>query len=305
MIFNKDNNGSEELFRLTGIFERSTAFAEIEPDLQMSIDRFCRMIGKKVYEKAESMYTEGEDNELIRRVQTPIAFSAMLSYFENNTVSHGNDGRKVKINKEAGQMAWQWMIDRDSEMLRRKASETLDDLIRFLEEENLPEWADSPMRETLSASWIKSLQEFEAVMPIDHSYYFFYTLVPFVIEAQRKWFLPIFKDRYPEVPTADDLAGAFLLAKNALPLLAMVTALRRLSLSVLPTGVVRRFASQGQTMNASTPATAAEMERYMQMLIDDAMELIDDVKEAVTPSGGWDGYPLVPENDPCNKFFRT
>lgn len=80
-------------------------------DIELATEDLIEVLGEEIYERVLKAYT-GEDEqelnvELIRRFQLPIALNAYLSWSRNQDVSHEEDGRKVKIDKESESLPWQ------------------------------------------------------------------------------------------------------------------------------------------------------------------------------------------------------
>ena len=106
-------------------------------DIELATEDLIDVLGEEIYERVLKAYT-GEDEqelnvELIRRFQLPIALTAYLSWSRNQDVSHEEDGRKVKIDKESECLPWQWMLDRDDAGIRDKAGKAVDRLIAFMD----------------------------------------------------------------------------------------------------------------------------------------------------------------------------
>lgn len=137
------------------------------------------MLGEEIYDRVLKAYNDGEqqefDVELIRRFQLPIALNAYLSWSRNQDVSHEEDGRKVKIDKESESLPWQWMLDRDDAGIRDKAGKAVDRLIAFLDKnvESIVEWKESAQRKDMRSLFVSNAAEFDNVIPIDRSRYFF------------------------------------------------------------------------------------------------------------------------------------
>src|SRR5690606_18923398 len=104
-------------------------------------------------DKAKDVYVEPDDAtpspdqpELVQHIQLPIAIMTTLRYYQSNMVTHGDNGRKVKINSESEKMAWEWMIDADDQAQLRKAQAATDRIINYLEKTPVAEWTSSDAR---------------------------------------------------------------------------------------------------------------------------------------------------------------
>ena len=100
MIFNKDDNGSRELRELTGNYYANNDFNKIITDIELATEEISALIGVELYKKVEGWYKETKedaDQDLIKKVQRPIALLATLRMYQKNDLSHEDDGRKFKI----------------------------------------------------------------------------------------------------------------------------------------------------------------------------------------------------------------
>jgi hypothetical protein len=73
-------------------------------------------------------------DNLVHHIQLPVAYYAWYNFSQHLDVTHGEDGRKVILDKENESMAWEWMLHRDDDAVINKAHKTTDRLIAFLEE---------------------------------------------------------------------------------------------------------------------------------------------------------------------------
>ena len=94
-----------------------------------------------------------------------------------------------------------------------------------------------------------------------------------------------------------------LAARRFVALKAMVIAVQRLSVSVFPIGISQRFADSFQGKGAGkTPSTDA-LKFYLSALDHQAATALEEFHEALSATA--EKYPLLPDNDPRNKFFSV
>ena len=136
-------------------------------DIELATEDLIEVLGEEIYDRVLKAYNDGEqqelDVELIRRFQLPIALNAYLSWSRNQDVSHEEDGRKVKIDKESESLPWQWMLDRDDAGIRDKAGKAVDRLIAFLDKnvESIVEWKESDQRKDMRSLFVSNATEFD------------------------------------------------------------------------------------------------------------------------------------------------
>ena len=85
---------------------------------------------------------------------------------------------------------------------------------------------------------------------------------------------------------------------------ALITALKRWALSVFPTAVARQFAPTYQGNKAQQVANKEEIDWAISNLEPQATEAEAEVI-AEAKENPYKNFPLIPENDPRNKYFTT
>lgn len=315
MIFNKNNQGAAELQRLVGTYFRSNDFSAIESEIESASSVVRRLIGPEVFDRAERFYNstgfdaQDLDLQLLKVMQAPVAQLAMVRFYQQNTLSHEDGGRKMKLNEGSEKMPWKWQYDRDDDALLDKYYRALDDLYIFLEENPIEEWEKSPLRKKLATCFIKDLDTFQEVFPLEDSHRMFYILVPFMLEVQDRIIRPVVGDEAFEAmktaPVPVNLAEQFAAAKRCIPLYAIMTAVRRMSIKVLPTMIVRRFSDSFQGSRGGNMDDAATR-NLLQHVEQEAIAAKKELQKAVTncrqPMREAD---LVPRNSREKKYFMT
>lgn len=309
MLFNKNYDGARELRELTANYYANNDFDKITGEIELATDELEQVVGKGVLELAATSYrepeAEGSDAELVRKVQRPIALLATLRLYQKNDLSHEDDGRKFKVATDGSEkLPWEWQLERDDALHLEEYYKSVDVLIRYLNGKQPEEWTESATYKLSQALIIRSGAAFDSYFPIERSERMFILLLPFVKEAQQLTVKRAYGTGWEEllaesaVPESDTRFAAC----KAVALLAMSLALRRLPLSVIPGGIVRKFVAESG-MGNSQPASLDDVERLAGWLADDAATWIDEMKRA--RDGGTADYSLLPNNDPRNKYCRV
>lgn len=337
MLFNRDNNGAAELRKLTGSYYATNDFTKIENFVKMAEEEMIELTGQALYDQLDSIYNpsgsgsaggglEGNDQELLDVYRTPIAYKAAFNFYKANLVTHQDTGRKVKLDNNNEKMPWEWMLEADNKAQLGMIRSTTDRLIKYLDKNEIDTWLDSPKRKAIRKLFVNSHELFNDVYPINNSPSFFYTILPFISEVQRKHIKPALGAIYseqlaawqlynPELEAAEGSGSAGgglpeaidleLIAKiqQCVPLLAMVIAVKRLSLQVLPEGVVQQFSSMVQTTKASQPSMDAVREAWITSMMKDANQDLNELKRYVTAPTEEPTY--IPEQSTDIKGLRT
>jgi|GEM_PF-270922 len=313
-------SSSEELARLTGSFYENNEFSRIETDVLLEIEALTEIVGRDIYDLAFNHYqsdnygvAEFEHlNNLVQHIQLPVALMSTFRYYQSNIMSHEDSGRKLKVDKQTEATPWEWMLDRDDDAQLRKAYSATDRLIKFLDNAVFDQWIGSAKQRATKNLFVNNAAVFHNNYPIDESPRFYYTLVPFIAEVQRNYIAKVLgKAKYDQLlaafqtnntSTSDNVLIE--LIQQAIPLATMAIAVKRLSLKVLPEGVVQQFKSMMQGRSASQPALLDMIQYVADDLKKDAQLQLDLLKKELNKSNP-DAliYNLLPKNDESNKYF--
>jgi hypothetical protein len=304
MLFDKVQNGSEELNSLTGQWFASTPFYLIRTEIDFAAQELGSVVGSEVVEAAEEAYLAGTDPDFVDAVRLPVAFRAIARYAQLSGVSHEGTGRKVKMDDNE-KMPFEWMIDRDDRAMLDRYYRALDALYRYLEKNEVASWMSSPMRALTGRCIVRNLNEFERFYPVDGSQYAWHLFVPLVVDAQENVVGPFVGaeiwERILSADGSDDVTALRLRSRAALlaVLIALVTAARRWSLDILPLSVARRFSPSYQGNRESRAAETREIDWFIEKTTAQIAQVKDNLKKLAGTAGE---ACLLPENDPTNKF---
>lgn len=307
MIFNKDKNGAQELRELTGNYYANNKFDKISGEIELATEELSSLIGDEAMKLVEKYYTEPDkdaDAELVRKVQRPVAILATLRMYRKNDLSHEDDGRKFKMATDNSEkLPWEWQLDRDDALHLEEYYRAVDILIRYLNKKELKEWTDTSLYKLSQTLIIRNGEAFDGYFPIERSERMYLVLVPFIREAQMLTVKRAYGSEWEELLKEKESSetDAHFAACKAVALLAMSMALRRLSLSAIPNGVIRKFMTENG-MGESEPASLKDVERVAGWMADDAATWVNEMKLA--RDGGPVHYELLPKNDRRNKYCR-
>lgn len=307
MIFNKDKNGAQELRELTGNYYANNKFDKISGEIELATEELSSLIGDEAMKLAEKYYTEPDkdaDAELVRKVQRPVAILATLRMYRKNDLSHEDDGRKFKMATDNSEkLPWEWQLDRDDALHLEEYYRAVDILIRYLNKKELKEWTDTSLYKLSQTLIIRNGEAFDGYFPIERSERMYLMLVPFIREAQMLTVKRAYGSEWEELLKEKESSetDAHFAACKAVALLAMSMALRRLSLSAIPNGVIRKFMTENG-MGESEPASLNDVDRVAGWMADDAATWVNEMKLA--RNGGPVHYELLPKNDRRNKYCR-
>lgn len=301
-LFNINNDGSKEIEFLTGQWYASSPFHLIVSEIRFATAEITRLVGSEVMEAAQTSYEDGSDMEFVDSVRMPVACLAIMRHAALTSVSHESTGRKVKIDDNE-RSPFEWQIDRDDRAMRERYYRALDAMYSYLEEHEVEAWTASSRKALLDESIVKNLVQFEAVYPIDGSYYVYYMLQPLVIERQKALIEPFAGDKWAEIAAGTASDDIMRLARRAAILSAVATAGTRWTLEVFPLEIARRFSPTYQGNRANKAATIEEIDWYLGNLKKEIGDALYDLASEL--SGEKTDPKLIPTNCRINKFFTT
>jgi len=314
MIFNKNNNGAQELRDLTGNYYANNDFNKIKSDIKAAAYYLCKVVGDAVYERAIDAYLDDEESgtgeaqvadvqKFVELVQRPIAIMATLRMYRKNDVSHEDSGRKVVVTSDGtDKIPWEWQLDRDDAIHMEEYYQAVEQLIDYLNKTELKEWMESEQKKLADTLLIRSGREFDKYFPIQSSERLYLLMVGFIREVQMRFIRPAYgMDKWADLlgdRSTPENEVRFAACK-ATALLSMSLALLRMPLQLIPGGVVRNYMSENG-MRESLPASLDDVKRLASWLEQDAKDWIVQMKDL--RDGNTGDISLLPENDRRNKF---
>jgi len=296
MIFNKDSKGSQELKQLIGFIFASIDFDNLKSYIEMGERDVKKIISSEVFKVALDHYasdhfqkvveapTEGESedthpeylilDELVLKIQYPVAIGAYRKYAPSNDITHSDKGRQIFVSEEE-KPAFEWQIEKDNENLLSLYHEAIDMLLEFLDahiddtvstgdpeiQTPLLPWGTTKEYEATKQLFINTADDFEQYFSIHRSRMVFLSLVPSMTRVQDGQIKPCFTEqKYAELKEQildDDLSEAnkplVELSASALALISMSVAIKRLSIELLPNGLFQNYTTSVIKSKAASP----------------------------------------------------
>lgn len=323
MIFDKDSQGSSEIKGLIGFIYKSITFQNLVTYINFAERDVKKVIGATTFQAAldhyeSDNYQSGEENdpahfatldELVRRIQLPVALLAYRRYVQSSDLTHSDKGRQIFVSEQE-KPAFEWMIERDNENLLSLAHEALDNLLEFLDEhiddtytpevpdqgneggENEPPepqpvipWGTCPEFEATRSLFINTAAEFDQVFPIGKSRLTYLSLVPFIRRIQETEIRScLTADQYEtlrEMILDSDLDADYTEilthVREPLALLTMSVAVKRIAAQLLPEGVFNNVTSG--VVKGKTPAPKIDRNEVSANLEKDGLRALARLQE--------------------------
>lgn len=336
MIFKKDETGFNAFRDYCPYLSKSEDFGNLYIDIDNAEYMLSGIVGQGILDYAIAQFVDGFDaaappvkadakeawvkHYLVVRIQHAVAYISYLEYVVNRDVTHKTSGRKSQVDAKNERQAWEFMIERDNDGITAKMHLAINRLLQFLEANTIKGADDKAIYSRASKVLLTTLELFQRFYPIDDSRLLFMKLLPFQHTEQEKHLVPIIgREKTDALITAvaggDDLDGENTgLLEHAGPVVAlrtMAVAIKRLSIKLLPQGLVQEFNSSIQSRKSSMPVNGSEKDLVVHTLLEDAKMAELDLANHVSKLDGGEDYDptvedvVVPENSDGNKYFRV
>lgn len=320
---------SAQLNEYLGFVDADIDYDKIKSELYTATKELIALIGKEAYKYAlalqvkeaaegDAAITEAETFQLFN-FRYPIAVDAYRQYVPSNDLSHTNNGRKMR-NGEHEKAAFEWMVNRDNDALEKRYYKAVDNLLDLLDEENpvfkleageTPEvkWKNSEAFKKTHRLFVRTTSDFDEYFPIN-SRLLLLKLQPGLSQCERLEILPrIGKIKFDaqksllEGSTTNGALDEPLLAliKEACVFFALSWAMSRLRVSLLPEGILQRYAGERVNSINSKVSEKLEAELAAQSFKADAEKVLKAIESYTAPA------PTAEELEEGNVFpgFRV
>lgn len=335
MLWNKDNQGTKELREYIGFLSPKTTFSTIEPNVKIEEDKLKKLIGNGVYLIAHDHYQSANFgstdpqyeklNELVHAIRSPIAYNAYLLFAPSNDLTHDTDGRHIRVNEDL-KAAAEWQLERSESAMRDIAFQLIDTLLEFLDLNSdtgqfLSVWKTSTAYQESKSLFFPDAMTFDEYYPIEQSRRIFLITRSFQHQVEKKHILPILgKERFDQLKadlldedglSVEDMTFVRDYIYSPIANLTMAYCLTRLSVKLLPSGVIQKMNEGTRSSRSYKVANTSDRLQVAQELEKEGrMELrnLELYLESIAPE-----EPIVVEEtteedteiDTNQKFFRS
>lgn len=199
LLFNLNENGSEEIVTILGFTDADLSFNKLKPYVYPATDMLIELIGNDMYQSLVGIYEADSasevDAEFLLRAQSPILLDAYRNFCIDNDLAHTPNGRVNRI-EEHQKIAFEWQIDRSNKSMERKYFKSLDALIKFMDN-NVSGWKATEAYKSTYDLLLRTPAEFDIYFNIEGSRLLMLKLAPGMRKCEREDIIPrIGKERY-------------------------------------------------------------------------------------------------------------
>jgi len=297
----KDETFADEFKEFLGFVDADFTLNNLKSDILSASRELVSFIGKELYEKAEELFDsstideEDPEFEFLQLVKYCTAVNGYRLYAPDNDLSHTNDGRKMR-NEEHEKNAFEWMIDASDSSLEKRYYRILEHLINYLDELKGSEdaellalyeiWIETDAFKKLKKHFIQKVADFDAFFPIN-SKLLLIKLEPGLSLAEKNLILPrVGKIKYDQMlaePTEDD-ENIIHTIKEVCAYYALAWAIPRMSVNILPTGILQRYSSDRASSKASMVPALNESQWTAESFLNDAHKAAIDLENLLKPA---------------------
>lgn len=316
LLFNKDENFSEECRSILGFTDADLQFIEMKTDLKSASRAFIKEFGAALYQQFEDLYhadevidlspdpdpdptpdpapdpdpvepqpeplTEEQEMEILEQIQTVILLDAYKMYIVNRDLAHTEDGRKIRLDDNE-KIPFDWILDRSNENLERKYYRAIDELLELIE--NVPAWTSSDAYTTMHSSWVNKTDHITQYYP-QATRLLLLKMAPGLIKSQRNEIIPrIGKGRFNAIndfpeKSADEV---FILEKSreAMVYSAIHWTLIRHRVTIFPEGILQAYTGDRNTTRARKVAENEALELTALAFKNDAAQALLELENKI------------------------
>lgn len=269
----------------------------------------CRQVQREVAAvigtaTMEWLSTEGRDTDAFVACATAIGYMATMRYTRLNDLSHEDEGRKVKIDRDNEARPFEWQLARDERAHLDEYYRALDSLLRLLWD--VEEFRQSATWQRMQGLIVADSTTLAYLTGVQDSPWLYMQLVPHLAETQHH-----VSQAYGDEFRADDFCTfestdtVEYAAQKAVALGALALMGRRTRLQAMPYGLVELAMADGGG-NRQEPPTAEALDDYLRELSRQQHYWLNEMRTLRDRAAGQaDSHLQMPENDQRNKYMRV
>lgn len=204
LLFNLNDNGSDEIKEILGFTDADLSFATLKPYIIPATDEIIKIIGQNMYTALTGIYENNSasdtDLEFLQRTQFAILQDAYRNSAVDTDLAHTPNGRVNRV-EEHQKIAFEWQIDRSNKQMERKYYKAVDALIKFMDN-NVSGWKATDAYKSTYDLLLRTPAEFDVYFNIEGSRLLMLKLAPGIRKCERDDILPrIGKERFETLKT--------------------------------------------------------------------------------------------------------
>jgi len=297
LLFSTDEAiAAQQLKDVLGYIDANIKFKNIRQDIIAATYELIDIIGNDLYNNVADLVsdnmeatTENDEYMTLRAFRYPIAVNAYRKYAPSNDLSHTGDGRKSRV-EEGEKAAFEWMIDKDNKAHEKRYYSALDQMLSYIKGNDSLRgiWTNSDQYKKTQSLFVRSFNDFAEYFPIESSYLLL-MLNPGLSACERTEIKTrIGADKYAtlkqqlllnEIPEDDQPLVD--LIKEACVNYALAWAMPRMSVQLLPEGIMQAYLSDRMGSRATQVPVKSEAEASRQAFAATCQRALRDIEQLI------------------------
>lgn len=298
-------NSTAELKAVIGGTPLSNHFENISPSIEDAKHFVIPFVGKEAYRVADDIaggkavdgVSEELQKEYLSIIQKPIAWKAQHDYVPEANVIMDDTGIHVQKSNDGQTAAWQWQVYDLQELYLKKAYNTLNELLVFLDEnrDGLPFWKDSDGEKQRQKLFVQTPWEFGTFFDLKGSFALLLTIAPDMLLIQRTTIrtalkADLYKTITEKLQTKADLTESeqriFEACKPIVCYYALARRIVTLPAALMPDGVVEYYHGDRMNMKASNNIRLEILEAMKNQLQENGDAALNDLLDILSEDDG-------------------
>ena len=291
-------NNIDELKIIIGGTPRNNAFENIAPAIEDAKNFIIPFIGQEAYDIANAIADDSYDGELsvywqlkfLLAAQKPIAWKAQHDYVPEGNVIFDDTGIHTQKSNDGQTAAWQWQVEDLQRLYLKKAYNTLNELLVFLDtnRDEYPFWQNSEAERWRQKLFVRTPAEFGQFFDIKGSFALLLTIMPDMLSVQRntirhalgnELYVSICEKWRTKTDFSEHEKAAFELCQVIASCYGLARRVRTLPVSLMPDGMVEYYHSDRTNIKASNNVRLELIDQIAKQLESDGAAAMNELND--------------------------
>tara|TARA_B100002049_G_scaffold190165_1_gene147106 strand:- start:10589 stop:11557 length:969 start_codon:yes stop_codon:yes gene_type:complete len=287
----KEETFAQEFRELLGFVDADINFKSVKSDLTSATREMIDFVGKPTYDRWVTLFEKenrsAAENDQLLLMRYPIAMNTYRLVAPSKDLQHTNQGRMLRTDDQQAR-PFEWMIERNNEANERKYYRAVDQLLDFLFDDT--NFKQTIQYKTIRKYFVCTTADFEEYFPI-HSRLLLMKLSPGLRQAEQRHIKPVLGTEKFDGLKALHLAGTaipnedqdlFDLIKEFAVYWSLHWAMPRLSVNLLPEGILQRYTSERESIRSTKVPEGLQTQHASTKFKEDAMEILSRIESEMT-----------------------
>ena len=312
LLFN-EQTFAQDFRELLGFVDADINFTSVKSDLTSATREMIDFVGQSTYDRWVLLFEKdnrsASENDQLLLMRYPIAMNTYRLVAPAKDLQHTNQGRLMRTDDQQSR-PFEWMIERNNEANERKYYRAVDQLLDFLFQD--ADFKQTEAYKNIRKYFVCTTADFEEYFPI-HSRLLLMKLSPGLRQAEQRHIAPLLGTEKFDALKALHLAGSaipnedqnlFDLIKEFAVYWSLHWAMPRLSINLLPEGILQRYTGERETVRSTKVPEGLQTQHASAKFKEDAMEIFSRIENEMTRLVSPPADPHQDEEDDGFRLFN-